>query len=303
MRLPLIPLCLMVLVGMVGCDDSNEPAKEEVKAKDKEKIKKKPEKTIVLIRPKGFRTNDPRIVNAPNGGGIPVNGLKYILRASQKVIKLGEKIVFKVFVCNVGKAPLNLIDDPDYILDGIVGGNWFVRVDGVDNKETRVSTFAVTYWPTASTPFHKKLHAFHTLIPGKALLFEVEADYKKVFVLSNEGLKKRISNRMDDRGEESVAVVGPNCTPLDVFAQDVQLPHVEVGDLIGVFSSGAYGYTASSLAFLSHPTPAEVMVLEGETHVLRDAGPYEQALWGQNAIDLPTPANPRSATTSTASVG
>ena len=111
-----------------------------------------------------------------------------------------------------------------------------------------------------------------------------------------------VVNRMDDSGEESVAVVGPNCTPLDVFAQDVRIPHVEVGDLIGVFSSGAYGYSASSLAFLSHPTPAEVMVLEGETHVLRDAGPYEQALWGQHAIDA-MPANARSAAPSTTSVG
>ena len=34
----------------------------------------------------------------------------------------------------------------------------------------------------------------------------------------------------------------------------------EVGDLIAVFQSGAYGYTASPLGFLSHPAPEQVLV-------------------------------------------
>jgi diaminopimelate decarboxylase len=34
----------------------------------------------------------------------------------------------------------------------------------------------------------------------------------------------------------------------------------EIGDLIVVFQSGAYGLTASPTAFLSHPAPVEVLV-------------------------------------------
>jgi diaminopimelate decarboxylase len=60
--------------------------------------------------------------------------------------------------------------------------------------------------------------------------------------------------------KEVVDVVGPLCTPLDTLARDVELPLASVGDLIGIFQSGAYGRSASPLEFLSHETPAEVLV-------------------------------------------
>ena len=50
------------------------------------------------------------------------------------------------------------------------------------------------------------------------------------------------------------------CTPLDLLADKAELPRAEVGDLIVVFQSGAYGLTASPTAFLSHPAPIEVLV-------------------------------------------
>ena len=59
---------------------------------------------------------------------------------------------------------------------------------------------------------------------------------------------------------EVASVVGPLCTPLDVLAQDMELPAAEIGDYVAVFKSGAYGYTASPLNFLSHPHPVEVFV-------------------------------------------
>jgi diaminopimelate decarboxylase len=68
-----------------------------------------------------------------------------------------------------------------------------------------------------------------------------------------------IGNRME--GEpESVSVVGCLCTPLDLLADEVELPRAEVGDLVVVFQSGAYGATASPTAFLSHPPPIEVLI-------------------------------------------
>lgn len=86
--------------------------------------------------------------------------------------------------------------------------------------------------------------------------------------------------------EDPAAVVGPCCTPLDIFGNNLELPEVAVGDLIGVFYSGAYGYSASSLAFLSHPTPAEVLVYKGKASVLRNAGKPDQVLEGQLPIDI-----------------
>ena len=59
---------------------------------------------------------------------------------------------------------------------------------------------------------------------------------------------------------ETVTVVGCLCTPLDLLADDVALPRVEVGDLVIIFQAGAYGLTASPTSFLSHPAPVEVLV-------------------------------------------
>jgi diaminopimelate decarboxylase len=40
----------------------------------------------------------------------------------------------------------------------------------------------------------------------------------------------------------------------------MSLPHAEPGDLVVVFQSGAYGFSASPQNFLSHPAAAEVLV-------------------------------------------
>ena len=59
---------------------------------------------------------------------------------------------------------------------------------------------------------------------------------------------------------EHATVVGPLCTPLDTLADRMDLAEAHPGDLVAVFQSGAYGLTASPLAFLSHPAPLEVLV-------------------------------------------
>jgi len=69
-----------------------------------------------------------------------------------------------------------------------------------------------------------------------------------------------IGNRMISDRREFASVVGPLCTPLDVLADRVELAEAQVGDLVVVFQSGAYGLTASPTAFLSHPAPAEVLL-------------------------------------------
>jgi diaminopimelate decarboxylase len=68
-----------------------------------------------------------------------------------------------------------------------------------------------------------------------------------------------VANRLGAAQTENASVVGPLCTPLDLLADRMPLAAAEVGDLIAVFQSGAYGYTASPLGFLSHPAPAQVV--------------------------------------------
>jgi diaminopimelate decarboxylase len=69
-----------------------------------------------------------------------------------------------------------------------------------------------------------------------------------------------IANRMDRAPAEQASVVGCLCTPLDLLADKMELPRAEIGDLVVVFQSGAYGLTASPTMFLSHPAPAEILV-------------------------------------------
>jgi diaminopimelate decarboxylase len=69
-----------------------------------------------------------------------------------------------------------------------------------------------------------------------------------------------IGNRLDQAPAETVTVVGCLCTPLDLLADDVALPHAEIGDLVVIHQAGAYGLTASPTAFLGHPEPIEVLV-------------------------------------------
>ena len=69
-----------------------------------------------------------------------------------------------------------------------------------------------------------------------------------------------IGKRMGAAAGEAVSVVGPLCTPLDLIADRMALPAAEIGDLVVVFQSGAYGASASPQAFLGHPAVSEVLV-------------------------------------------
>jgi diaminopimelate decarboxylase len=69
-----------------------------------------------------------------------------------------------------------------------------------------------------------------------------------------------VGNRVNSNELSTINVVGPLCTPLDILADKYELPDVTPGDLIVVFQSGAYGFTASPHHFLSHPAPVEILV-------------------------------------------
>lgn len=69
-----------------------------------------------------------------------------------------------------------------------------------------------------------------------------------------------IGNRMDEPATESVHVVGPLCTPLDLLAERMSLPAAQEGDLVVVYQSGAYGASASPQGFLGHPGCLEVLL-------------------------------------------
>jgi diaminopimelate decarboxylase len=74
---------------------------------------------------------------------------------------------------------------------------------------------------------------------------------------------------------------GPLCTPLDQFAAQHELPEFAVGDVLAVLQAGAYGLSYSPSGFLSHATPAEVLVENGRARLIRDRGDARDVLRGQ----------------------
>jgi diaminopimelate decarboxylase len=59
---------------------------------------------------------------------------------------------------------------------------------------------------------------------------------------------------------EVASLVGPLCTPLDLLADRMTLPAADVGDLVVIYQSGAYGLSSSPERFLGHPPCVEVLV-------------------------------------------
>ncbi|MGK7943630.1 MAG: hypothetical protein AB4058_04095 [Microcystaceae cyanobacterium] len=60
-------------------------------------------------------------------------------------------------------------------------------------------------------------------------------------------------------------VVGPLCSPLDCLSRNANLPaSAQVGDLVAIPNVGAYGLTASLVAFLTRPAPLEIALRYGQ---------------------------------------
>jgi len=74
--------------------------------------------------------------------------------------------------------------------------------------------------------------------------------------------------RVNGRAAETVDVVGPVCESGDFLAKNRKIPTAEVGDLLAVMSSGAYGFVMSS-NYNSRPRVPEVVVKGSRFFVAR----------------------------------
>ncbi|MDG5787670.1 diaminopimelate decarboxylase [Evansella sp. AB-P1] len=55
-----------------------------------------------------------------------------------------------------------------------------------------------------------------------------------------------VANKMNEQNEEKVSIAGKCCESGDMLIWDIELPKVEIGDLLAVSSTGAYGYSMSN---------------------------------------------------------
>jgi len=75
-------------------------------------------------------------------------------------------------------------------------------------------------------------------------------------------------------GTESWDVVGPVCESGDFLAKDRSLPQLDRGDLIAIFSAGAYGMVMAS-NYNTRPRAAEVLVALRQSRLVRRRETYE----------------------------
>jgi len=75
-------------------------------------------------------------------------------------------------------------------------------------------------------------------------------------------------------GGETVDIVGPICEPADFLAKDRSTPPVQRGDLMAVFTAGAYGFTMSS-NYNARPRAPEVLVHGAQFEIIRRRETYE----------------------------
>lgn len=85
---------------------------------------------------------------------------------------------------------------------------------------------------------------------------------------------------------DAMVLAGPLCTPLDLLSKNARVKQPAVGDVLAIPNVGAYGLTASLIAFLSRAVAAEVVV-DGSTVVgARQLRLVETALQpAQRAVD------------------
>lgn len=134
-----------------------------------------------------------------------------------------------------------------YVKEG--GGKTFVVVDAGMNTMMRVALY----------------DAFHFIWPTR---------------VSSEHTPEQRAKEMSLPGLCAVDIVGPICESSDCFATGRALPPVKRGDLLCLFTAGAYGMVMSN-HYNATPRPPEVLVDGGSTTIIRERETYDDLIRGE----------------------
>lgn len=91
---------------------------------------------------------------------------------------------------------------------------------------------------------------------------------------------------LDFEGSLRQDVVGPVCESGDFLAKDRPLPRMEPGDLLAIFSAGAYGMSMAS-NYNSRPRAAEVLVTDATHRLIRRRETYDDLIACEECCLLP----------------
>ncbi|MDH4057728.1 MAG: diaminopimelate decarboxylase, partial [Cyclobacteriaceae bacterium] len=94
-----------------------------------------------------------------------------------------------------------------------------------------------------------------------------------------------ITNLSNPKGEQKMyTVVGYICET-DTLGADRKLNEVREGDILAIRNAGAYGFSMAS-NYNSRFRPAEVLVINNETKLIREREKFDDLLRGQVEIEL-----------------
>ena len=183
---------------------------------------------------------DLRFFNVGGGLGITYDDEKTIplYDYAQSIFKaLGDKDL--TIICEPGRS---IVGNNGVLLNSVVGEKLnhdkrFVIVDGAMNDLLRI-------------PFYNAYHKIALLNDSDDNKMSFENDYK---------------NAKGDKCN----VVGPVCESGDFFAKGINLPQTKKGDIICVYSAGAYGFCMAS-NYNQRVKPAEVALYTDENNKLQD---------------------------------
>jgi diaminopimelate decarboxylase len=86
-----------------------------------------------------------------------------------------------------------------------------------------------------------------------------------------------LANRMNDTIDDTYTVTGKACESGDIIIRSAQLPHPKSGDILAVFTTGAYHYSMSS-NYNRLTRPAVVFVKDGKSNLVVKRETYDDIL-------------------------
>ena len=86
-----------------------------------------------------------------------------------------------------------------------------------------------------------------------------------------------IANKASESKYEKVTVAGKCCESGDILIEDIDLPKTESGDILAVFTTGAYNYSMAS-NYNRNAIPPVVLVNNGKSEYIIKPQSYEDII-------------------------
>jgi len=86
-----------------------------------------------------------------------------------------------------------------------------------------------------------------------------------------------VANKASDEKNETVTLCGKCCESGDILINNIPIQSIETGDLVAVFSTGAYTYAMAS-HYNKHPNPAVVLVNDNTSFEIVKRETYEDLM-------------------------